>query len=816
MEQWRQQAGQTEQYLSELDKVRVELGQEILRLQEAGQPIPPDLASTFDEVAAEYDKHKARLADLTEYTLGERADDAQRMFRKGVGHGVLTSTETAARGLFDLAQVLPDYLVGAPARAAFDAVTGRNPDKGVLSYYEDAIARPELASRDNKSARLVETWNPENLAAQRPDAFTSKFAGVLGEAVGGLGVQGGVAAALPRQAARSAAGRYALDAVTSPAGMRQAAVAEGAAALGSTGAQELADNAGAGPLGSAAAALLGGSAASIGAGTAAEVGRRMLTSSGFDPQVASNVRGAFERSGEVYGHQVPYSLGVSGDNAAASLEATALDNALGRFVNRDIGERQTQAVGAIVDDIASDMASSHGPVRHGAGAVGRSMKDMLTDAQTELGRHTSQLANDRQRLAGGARAVIPVSRTLVHGETLLRRLGHSAGADVARERLSDLAKDIVPRDRAAANKLARINQMRSAAQAQMASAPVEAKSLRQQASRQLAQADKLYSDMIRNGELGVPYEVFESHRKRVGGATAAGNSLNAGEAKYLYRGLSQDMRAAVRANGGPGAVAELEHIKRVEARIYNKAGPGSKGVMSIAEGQDKAQLEALLRRADEGTLYGWVMGHGARDTDMYSKLEFLRRVLSRGDGGPGRWDNMRATIFANLGADTPRNQRAGGDFDSGVSFNPSTFRANWNKLEPQAQALLAGSAEAAGDLDDNLIRMIDALAIRQQHSNTSRSATHAGNMGVLAVGSGATSLGKDGVVAATMKGLTKVTLTVLATMGLLNTPGPINIVSGRSPGLPERVARRGGALAATTGSAAGQSAAEQQPEDGTQ
>jgi hypothetical protein len=174
-----------------------------------------------------------------------------------------------------------------------------------------------------------------------------------------------------------------------------------------------------------------------------------------------------------------------------------------------------------------------------------------------------------------------------------------------------------------------------------------------------------------------------------------------GRLKSLYGTLTADMEAAAR-SAGPEAFrswkratnfyrAGAERIERALDQTINAKSP-------------ERAFEAFRALASEGT----------------SRADITRMTQIKRSMPPDEWNVVSASIVDRLGR-----ARAGAQNAEGDAFSPSTFLTEWNKLSPQAKAILMPS-EARRELEQ-----LARVAERAKAAGAERNFSNTGTIQVL-------------------------------------------------------------------------------------
>jgi hypothetical protein len=186
----------------------------------------------------------------------------------------------------------------------------------------------------------------------------------------------------------------------------------------------------------------------------------------------------------------------------------------------------------------------------------------------------------------------------------------------------------------------------------------------------LTQWDKVAAEMAANG---LNWRATREFRSAVGRAIGRENGIlgddDMGRLKSLYAALTADMESAAKA-AGPDALAAWERAnnfyrtgaQRIEAQLDRtiKGGDPAKG------GNPERAFEAFdaMNKAD-------------RASSDVTRMRSIKASMK-----PGEWQQMAASVVDRLGR--PKPGAAGAD----ATFSPATFLTNWNKMTPEAKALL--------------------------------------------------------------------------------------------------------------------------------
>lgn len=172
---------------------------------------------------------------------------------------------------------------------------------------------------------------------------------------------------------------------------------------------------------------------------------------------------------------------------------------------------------------------------------------------------------------------------------------------------------------------------------------------------------------------GASWGAIKQFRTEVGASIGkmTGTMTDQSEArlKALYATLTDDMAAAAKA-AGPDAEkawnAATAHYKRGAERIE-----GHLDKLITAESPERA-FSAFMNAARDGA--------SGADLTRLRKIRNSVQSVSKDD-----WGEITSTIVERLGR-----ARAGAQDETGKLFSPASFLTNWNKLTPEARAVLLG------------------------------------------------------------------------------------------------------------------------------
>lgn len=215
-----------------------------------------------------------------------------------------------------------------------------------------------------------------------------------------------------------------------------------------------------------------------------------------------------------------------------------------------------------------------------------------------------------------------------------------------------------------------------------------------------------------DGVSGLTWQEIKAFRTSVGsmiGDPVARGDTQLADIKRLYGALSDDMAAAAEA-AGPEAVDAFQKanayfrngVAAIDGALADIAAPGVEpsGVWS-----------AIKKLSREGTA-----------SESLRSLAVIRRKVA-----PEAWDTYASALLNDLGTATDANQNAVG----GV-FSVNTFLTNWNKMSPQARAIIFEGTRYAelGESLASLTNVIGALKDAGRLANSSNTAVSV-NMGRL-------------------------------------------------------------------------------------
>lgn len=212
--------------------------------------------------------------------------------------------------------------------------------------------------------------------------------------------------------------------------------------------------------------------------------------------------------------------------------------------------------------------------------------------------------------------------------------------------------------------------------------------------------NRLEADVTKYG--GLPYSDLKALRGKLGDAVGGASVLAdtpTGLKKLLYGALKSDSDEVAKKAGVYG---RIDMANKWYANMKDNTVPVLDRIIGASE-PEKVMGEILSSSKVGG-----------------SKLRILKRNLPEKD-----FDSLSATIFENLGKATPGAQGATSTFEIAEKFSPSTFMTNWNKLAPEAKAVLFNRPKYK-DVIPNIDRFLrisgsqkDALSVANT-SNTGR------------------------------------------------------------------------------------------------
>lgn len=219
---------------------------------------------------------------------------------------------------------------------------------------------------------------------------------------------------------------------------------------------------------------------------------------------------------------------------------------------------------------------------------------------------------------------------------------------------------------------------------------------------------------------GLTYQGIKDLRSRFG--TKVSDDLTqdviSSEFKRLYGALSDDLKSAVSAAGGPKALSAFERAN---------------GIHKLAM-QRREQLEKIVGASGDNT-----------GETVFSRIEAMASGTSRGDIatlatarkalGPDAWNELAGSVVQRLGRDAEG------------AFTADRFVTSWGKLSKEGKAMLfGGNANMASALDD-----IATVASRMKELNkfANPSGTAQNVMGSSALMGGGFAAGIDPITTAT-------------------------------------------------------------------
>lgn len=191
---------------------------------------------------------------------------------------------------------------------------------------------------------------------------------------------------------------------------------------------------------------------------------------------------------------------------------------------------------------------------------------------------------------------------------------------------------------------------------------------------------------------------FRTYIGEKAGAQALQSDIPQAKLKALYGALSSDMRATAEAQG-PKALAAFNRANAYwrarEARIENVVTP------ILGKDLNKTPEEAFRQ------IERW-----AGDKGSFVRTAQALRTMPQDEA-----DSIRATVFSRLG-----NAPAGGQNGAGEVFSPATFMTQWNRMPPNAKAVLFPGKEYQQDIAD-IVSIAEAQKAAGKFANTSHTAT---------------------------------------------------------------------------------------------
>lgn len=264
------------------------------------------------------------------------------------------------------------------------------------------------------------------------------------------------------------------------------------------------------------------------------------------------------------------------------------------------------------------------------------------------------------------------------------------------------------------------------------------------------------------GERGVPWDALSEWRSSVGRAIGSLKGeltdQDAGRLKLLYGALTEDMEAAAKMSGN-GAYGAWKAATNYYAY----------GAQKIERSLDETISAKSPERAFEA------FANIAKKDRASSDLTRLREIKSAMKDDD--WNAVAASIVDRLGKSRPGQQNADGD-----AFSPATFLTEWNKLDPQAKAILL--PKDTRDALEEFARVAGAVKNAEKSRNTSNTAG-ANNLAKTAIGLSVAPVETATALAGTYltaRALTSTTFLNAATAGMRGATRPLEAMAkGEGP-----------------------------------
>lgn len=568
-------------------------------------------------------------------------------------------------------------------------ISGRSLANGLVSALDLAMLPAEalIAATDDPRAlgmfrnKVDQVATDAGVAVPQTDAeklFAKALEGASGAiATGGLGSLAG--RVVPGVAGRALAS------------LAEAPLAQAASGAGSGVASEYARQHGANGWEQLGAGLAGGGVpllAAAGAGKLA--GSVSSTLSG--ERVASPLMQAFDR-------QAVPALAADVGGTGTRMATGAANTTLGGIPLRAAAERSIEMARAARDRIAAQIGRVVPDATAGGNAAQSGAKRFLATTEQRGGQLYEAIP-----IEGATSATTESTKgalaQAIHGFESNPELSKLWTGDARlRQSLEALTAKETAESRAA--DMARAQENLAAAQQRAALNPDAASnSALAQAKNDLAAEVERAKTPLQDGSLS--WEDMKRLRTIVGQIAGSPSLASDGAQKQaiksLYGALSNDMRATAEAQG-PKALAVFNRANAFwrarETRIEN--------VITPILGKDLAKTpEAAFRQIES-----WAGDKGS----------FVRTAQALRSMPEDEANAIRATIFSRLG-----NAPAGGQNGAGEVFSPSTFITQWNKMPPNAKAVLFPGKEYQQDIAD-IVNIAEAQKAASKFANTSHTAT---------------------------------------------------------------------------------------------
>lgn len=220
--------------------------------------------------------------------------------------------------------------------------------------------------------------------------------------------------------------------------------------------------------------------------------------------------------------------------------------------------------------------------------------------------------------------------------------------------------------------------------------------------RSLSEIKNILDDADKSG---INYQDLRKIRTRIGQeldkpSLADVSPADEANLRRLYGAIRSDLYDTA-ATAGDDAVKALSKHDRYVRYYSNTNQPVLKKI--IDQGTDESAFNYAITSAQDGG----------------SKLQSLKRSLPKNE-----WDDVSATVLANLGRPTAGNQGATALGELSDEFSVNTFLTNYNKMSPEARKVLWKNTRYDGierDLD-SIVKTAQALKDPQRYANTSKTA----------------------------------------------------------------------------------------------
>jgi hypothetical protein len=214
-----------------------------------------------------------------------------------------------------------------------------------------------------------------------------------------------------------------------------------------------------------------------------------------------------------------------------------------------------------------------------------------------------------------------------------------------------------------------------------------------------------YASRVRNGG-ELPYESVRALRTKVGkkiDSSILQPDAPLADLKRLYGALSDDLLEGVKEYGSPQAVAAVKGADAMWKARMARIDKIDK-VVQLNGGPEKVYAATMSGTRDGAT----------RLKSVYEALD------------PATQDAVTGSFVRRLGEATPGAQNATGD-----QFSLNTYLTNWNKVSPEAKAIMFRNQPELREHTEAIARTADEFKKTMRlNQNTSNTARQLGGMGV--------------------------------------------------------------------------------------